>query len=223
VESVALKLKPKFSETKLQLYPRGNFSRPLIGFQVRFVPKTFAKDESQSDPFSLVTDCRGIVRVPYNPQQPILWVYVSSGEAKRARVPFVPGMQESIGFQLPDDSLRLATEGEIALLRDQIVDAVSRRAVLVVRGRKLARDGKWDQLGSLTKTLEALPGVTEFRSRLTAIRVPAMQEAQRQKNRVAEAKIRRLCSNASKLIEEYLSEDKIQAVKEEFEELKQLQ
>lgn len=83
----------------------------------------------------LVTDRRGCVNVPLNPEKPLIWLYVSSGGNLLGRFPFIPGVAQSITAELPDDSLRLQIESQLELLRAELIDSVARRALLFARER----------------------------------------------------------------------------------------
>jgi len=222
VEMMGLKLRPRDEATQLQLLQRGSTSPPLSGSRVDVVAKTFRKEQAQGQPLSLLADRRGTVRVPFNAQQPLVWLYVKSGAATLARVPFVPGVRHAETIELPGDSVRLAVEGEIEMLKSRLVDTVAQRALLLGRARAQARNSQWEEVDRQTAALDRLPGVDQFESELNAVRVPAVDAARQQNDRVGELRIEKLCRNASQLIGRFLDEDKVRAVKEEIDELRKL-
>lgn len=117
--------------------------------------KTSEKAESEEEPkkpagpqfvtqfnkvLELVTDRRGRVGVPLNPEKPLIWLYVSSGGNLLGRFPFIPGVAQAITAELPDDALRLQIESQLELLRAELIDSVARRALLIARAKR-GREG----------------------------------------------------------------------------------
>ena len=222
VEPVALGLQPQTEATSLQLVARDQPPRPMAGFKVRVVPKTHPRDEPQAEERTALTDRDGQLRIEAQPEHPLVWLYIHSGEALLARVPFLPGIEPSATIELPDDSLRLATEGEIDVLKGRLIDTVARRAALMARIRKLAREGDWQNIDQPRRELSTLPGIREFQSQLNAIRVPALEAAAERRDRIAAARIRQLCDEAADLVRRYLDPDAIRELNEEVEELRRL-
>ena len=56
---------------------------------------------------------------------PTVWLYVYSGKALLARVPYAPGLRPVETVELPDDSIRLRVEGELDLATSTTKDAPS--------------------------------------------------------------------------------------------------
>jgi hypothetical protein len=222
VEMMGLKLRPRDESTQLQLVQRGSTSTQLSGCRVDVVAKTFRREQAQAQPLSLLADRRGTVRVPFNAKQPLVWLYVKSGTAILARVPFVPGVRRVETIELSDDSTRLAVEGEIEMLKSRLVDTVAQRALLLGRARAQARNAKWDEVDRHTAALDQLPGVDQFESEINAVRVQGVEAARRKNDRMGERRIEKLYRDASQLIGRFLDEDKIRMIKEEIEELRKL-
>lgn len=219
VQIMGMRRRPRHQATQLRLVSQADPPVPLVAFQVRAVRKTFSTDEAIGEALQRVTDRGGTVRLPANSEQPLMWIYVSSGDALLARVPFVAGMAKSATFRLPDDSVRLRVEGEIEMLKGRLVDVVARRTALMARIRRLASGRDRQSVADRLTELDRLPDARDFQLQLTAIRVPALEQARRQGNRVAASRIEKLCNDASTLIERFLDADKVRALKEEIQEL----
>jgi hypothetical protein len=222
VDVIALRVRPHFDSTRLKLVPQGIPSKPLIGYSVEAVEKRNANDKPKGDPLKQVTDRRGAVDIPTMTDGPLLWLYIRSGESLLSRVPFVPGIVQTETIQLPDDSIRLAVEGNTDLLMIRLVDTVARRAVLIARARILAREGDWKHVDEQVAKIEKLPVIKEFESELTLIRVPALEAAVRDKNRFAEANVNHICTRVSGLIKRYLDQAPVRTLKTDIAELRKL-
>jgi hypothetical protein len=219
VESLAVGVRPSFPATRLVVLPQSQPVRPLVGHYVVVAPRRFAKDEPMDDVLRLVTDRGGSVRVPLDPEQPLVWLYVSSGSNLLARVPFVPGVEAAATIEVPDDALRLEVEGEIAQLKGRLVDLVAKRFTLLSRARLFAKQKDATRVQEQLAALEALPGPNDFQQELNGIRVPAIEAARRRNDRLAQRRIERLCSETADLIRRYLDPDKVRQLREEIEEL----
>ena len=223
--------------TRLQLLPRRNPSRPLIGHRVvvlsrRLTKKaasTAAPDEGvvqgkeekkkQADlppPRRLLSDRNGTVDVRVDERMPLVWLYVMSGNSVLARVPFAPGCQETLTLLLPDDSDRLGVEGEVARLQGELIETVARRAVLMAKSKKLAEAEKpdWAKVDQQLKEIEGLTPLADFVAQLDKVEFAAVESAKSDRNKVAVSRIRRICSEAKELFQRHLSEDKLKKFRE---------
>ncbi|HUG93078.1 MAG TPA: hypothetical protein VML55_19715 [Planctomycetaceae bacterium] len=220
VESLAVAVRPSFAETRLTVLPQVQPARPLVGHYVTVAPKRFEKDEPMDGVLRLVTDRSGVARVPADPERALIWLYISSGSNLLARVPFVPGVEAEATIEVPDDSLRLQVEGEVAQLKGELVDTVAKRFTLLSRARLFARQKDVARVQEQMAALDALPAMAHFQQQLNVIRVPAVEAARRRNDRVALRRIERLCSETADLIRRYLDPDKARQVREEIEELR---
>jgi len=220
IELFAVNVRPTALSTRLDLLTRAKAPKPLIGVHVTVADRKLSKTVKASrPPLVLTTDRRGSVVIPADTRQPLVWLYVHSGRALIARVPFVPGLEPSAAIQLPDDSLRLYVEGRVSLLKGELIDTVARRATLVARARLLSKRGDKAGVEALAAELKKLPGLEQFEARLTAIRVPAVQEAEASRNRLTARRIKRLCDEALVSIRRWLDPERIQQAKDEISDL----
>lgn len=220
VDLLALATHVAYDSTRLELVQRTNTSLPLVGHQVRVVSKLLPEREAPQPSDLFVTDRRGTVQLRTRADGKLVWLYVLSGDSLLARVPYVPGSDPSVTLSVPDDSIRLSVEGELELLQGDLVDLVAARAQHILRARHLAADDHWDQVDVEMAELEQLPDISHFRQRLSTIRVPALEAARADQNRLAESRIGKLCDQMSQLIQRYVDDDKIQAAKERIQELR---
>ena len=168
----------------------------------------------------LVTDRRGRVTVPLNPEKPLIWLYVSSGGNLLGRFPFIPGVTQSATAELPDDSMRLQIESQLELLRAELIDSVARRALLNARAKGTAKAGDWTRFNETLVELDRQPKATHFQTLLDAVKAAMMKKAQAKKDKSLEKKIDKLCGDSAQLISRHLSDEKIKEQREELMELK---
>ncbi|MFN9976986.1 MAG: hypothetical protein ACK58T_44500, partial [Phycisphaerae bacterium] len=109
---------------------------------------------------------------------------------------------------LPDDSLRLAGEGELVLFRERLVDSVAKLAVVRVLARKAGDSGDREQIKAALKAISELPEQKTFEADLNAIRVSSLERAREQKNRSAERAIEKLCRTMGESLSTFFQSEK---------------
>ncbi len=168
----------------------------------------------------LVTDRRGRVTVPLNPERPLIWLYVSSGGNLLGRFPFIPGVASSATAELPDDSLRLQIESRLELLRAELIDTVARRALLIVRVKGAAKASDWPRFTETLAEFDRQPNSKHFQTLLDATKAAMLKKMQPKKDKSLEKKLDKLCGESAELIARYLSDEKIKQQRDELVELK---
>lgn len=242
VELQAIVVRGVHPQTTLTLAPRGDRTRPLVAHPVAVLPfqeeprapiepaAENAEQDHEAAPRPaeppplrrLLSDRNGRVVIPQEESHPIVWLQVFSGGQLLAKVPFVPGAVATETLELPDDSLRLSVEGEMELLKGRLVDVVARRATFIARTRVLAKSEDWKGVDELLKQIEMLPKVKDFEIQVANVRVPALEEAAKRKDRLLEARIRQLTGDAEQLVRRYLDPEKLKELREELAELRSL-
>ena len=175
-----------------------------------------------SEVLKLVTDRRGRVTVPLNPEKPLIWLYVSSGGNLLGRFPFIPGVTATTTAELPDDSLRLQIESQLELLRAELIDSVARRALLIARTKGAVKANDWDRFKETLAEFDRQPKANHFQTLLDSVKASMLKQAQAKKDKNLEKKIDKLCSDSALLITRHLSDDKIKEQREELLELKKI-
>jgi len=213
VDALAIALPVPSGATRLQLTSQAHAGKPMPGLDVEVL------SDPEVPPRRLLSDRTGSVLLTANPQEPQVWLMIRSGNRLLARLPYVPGLQPEEQVSLPDDSIRLELEGDLAILQSELMDAVARRAVMMVRVRAAAHGGDREGTSRLRKELDELPGHQEFAPRLAAIRARAVQNARADNDKVAAARIEQICAETSRLIQRYLDRDKLRSLDEEIAEI----
>ena len=219
VQQIALRQRPAATKSRVKLVLQTRIDRPLICFRVDKVSKLRHTDSNVAPGKRVLSDRNGELEIEVDPENPTFWLYVYSGSSLLARVPYAPGLLPQDTIKLPDDGLRLGVEGELYLFRDALVDTVAQKAVLMSLAKKGSAEGKLEDVDKLIVQLDELPGQKEFMSRLNAIRTPATEKADLQRNPGVKRKIEKLClAMEESLTAFYSSDNKIR----EAQELEQL-
>ncbi|MEK6258211.1 MAG: hypothetical protein AABP62_06280 [Planctomycetota bacterium] len=225
VETLVVAVRPQFAATRLELATQSKPSLPLVAHRIelRSSPVTPKPDDDAARQEhllrELLTDRRGLVVVPTDPERPLVWLFAYSGQHLLARVPFVPGSVAEVRLEVPDDAARLTAEADVQMLQGELVDAVAVRNTQFATIRSTAKKRDWKQVRTKLDDLSKLPDPKSFLNRLAAIRVPAVKAAKARKDRPAEVRINRLCDEMAELINQYLNEDKLKQFREEMAEL----
>jgi len=150
VSQLALAVIDPHKPTRLVLKSRTDPDRPLVGYDIHCQTPGSRNTELLGR-----TDRRGGVTVA--PSDSVLrTLYVKHGGALLARLPMVPGISGQLEVPIADDDLRLEAEGFITGVQQELVDIVSRRAMLVARAKSRLEAGNLDEADSLIRELRVL-------------------------------------------------------------------
>lgn len=219
VELWSLGGRPTAEETRLKLVRQDDPSRVLMGQRVVVSPRVFIREDPRAAPLEKLSDRDGFVTLAPHPASPIVWLYVWSGEALLARVPYAPGWETETTLPLPDDSIRLQVEGKLERLKADLTETVARRAVLKAQAIAAAKRGDKDAAGNLKAKLRKMPSAADLTSRLELIRAPAIESAKAARQRVAAIRINKACDSLGRIIKSYLDPDRMRETMEEIDSL----
>ncbi|MEX0610985.1 MAG: hypothetical protein WD738_23990 [Pirellulales bacterium] len=161
VEQLAIGLRALPAETVLRLHSRTAPDKPLVGYEV-------FSQKPGDEVLSLLgtTDREGKLTVPPGETR-IRTLYLKNGGQLLARLPIVPGADGQIDVPLPDDDPRLAAEARLAALREELIDVVARRNILMARARQKMKESDFAAAQKLLATADELPGRSQFNLTLT--------------------------------------------------------
>ncbi len=222
VEIAGLVLKVVHPETTLVINARGTPPEPLIASPVDVMDRFPTEEDAVEDRIRLVTDRFGSVAVPAFPESPLRFLMIHSGDQVLAKVPMIPGVSEQLQLEVPNDSPRLEVEGELSLLQGHLIDVVARGAVLMARASLSAKAGRWDEVDGFTRELDQLPELDDIQGQINTYQNIGVNEAQQLRDRVQEARIRRMCRELSELATRHLAPDRRQQFNEQMRELRTL-
>ena len=221
VDKMGLRRRPDFEHSDVDFVLRSNPRKRLVGNRIRVYGKTRANEKTDQEPLELLTDRQGRIRLPRKDEFPMQWIYIQSGEVLLARVPYAVGFEPQSTLQLLDDEIRLGVEGELNLIEGRLIDTIARRAVFMALALKQAEAGDKKGVAENQERIDALPGLQFFQSRLSEIRVPALERAKATKNRIAESRVNRSCDKLREVIARYMNNDQEKQFKEKLSELLQ--
>ncbi len=201
MEQLALRVVPRPGATRLTLLDRREPHEPIAGCEV-FLQRP---DETSTTLLGR-TDRAGNVEIS-PADDPLVILLVRSGQQLLARLPMVAGFATELTAYLPDDTLRLEAEAFVTALQEQLVDAVTRRQVLLTRAEAQLDAGRAAEARELLAQLQRLPDREILRRRLVTRRSQlrsADPHVQRQ--------IESLFSDTSKLLDSHLDPSPVEAL-----------
>lgn len=163
VEQVAIALRSDPGDTVLKVRSRITADKPLVGREVYV-------QADPKKPNELVrigsTDRDGKLEVPPAKSR-VRTLLIKNGGHLLARLPIVPGAEAEVDVPLPDDDARLAAETLLASLREDLIDVVARRNILMARVRQKIKAKDFAAAQKLLGEINELPGHTQFNLELT--------------------------------------------------------
>ena len=225
IDQWAFRQRPRTRHSKVRLVLQTNPDKPLLCHRVEVVAKLRIREQAQEEPLKLLSDRYGMVKLEVRPDFPTVWLYVYSGKALLARVPYAPGLRDVETVELPDDSIRLGVEGEIELMKGRLIDTVARRAVHMSAAKKFSKANQWDKALAELETMLKLPGLDEFKTQLTTIRVPALEAAKRFRVRsdtlsTVERRVTKHCDEIDSVLVRFFNPEREQKLRQEVEEIR---
>ncbi len=156
VEQIAVALTAEPRETILRLQSRSNANKPLVGYEM------YAQKPGEETTTRIgASDSAGEVSVRPTAQR-IQTLFIKHGGQLLAKLPVVPGAEPEIAVPLPDDDMRLEAEARLASMREELVDVVARRNILMARARHKIEQKDFDAAQELIRAVDQLPGQSQF-------------------------------------------------------------
>jgi hypothetical protein len=218
LQQIAIRQRPMAQTSRIRLVLRDRPDRPLVCLRVDQVPKRDSPPELR---IRHLTDRNGELELPVDPANSTFWLYVFSGSTTLARVPYAPGLLPTETVKLPDDSIRLGVEGDLYLLRDELVDMVAEKAVHMSIAKKTSAAGDSAGFERAVASIDALPARQQFSDRLDAIRSPALEKADAVRNSTAKRRIESLITKMRESVDKFFAAEKRVKEAEELQKLRQ--
>jgi hypothetical protein len=217
---MAIRARPLLPETEVRLTPRKEPLNPMAGFRVDVMDRIPTAEDSVADRVRLLSDRHGMVSLSADPDKPLRYLFVFSGQSVLAQVPFIPGLVSEIELNTPNDAARLNVEGALSLIEGELIDILARRGVLMTRARKAAEADNWTEVDDYLKQFNALPDLVQVEQRIAAIETPAVATAKQFKDRVGEGRIKRLCREVRETAAKHLDPETAKDFRDEMNSLR---
>lgn len=201
MEQLALGVVPRPQPTRLTLLARREPREPIAGCEI-FIQQPGEKVTK----FIGHTDRTGSIEVAPT-GTPLAILLVRSGQQLLARLPIAAGFAAELTAYVPDDTQRLEAEAFITSLQEQLVDAVTRREVLLSRAEAQLDAGRADEAKELLSQLRKLPDRETLRRRLVT-----RQSQLRSSDPHVQRQIAALFSDTSKLLDNHLDPAPVEAL-----------
>jgi hypothetical protein len=220
VELMAIRARPLLPETEIRLTPRKEPLNPMAGFRIDVMDRIPTQTDPVADRVRHLSSRAGTVTLPADPEHPLRYLFVHSGQSVLAQVPFIPGLASNIELNTPNDTARLKVEGALSLIEGELIDNLARRGVLMSRARKAAETDKWTEVDEYIREFNALPDLAQVEQRISAIETPAVQSARRFNDRVGEGRIKRLCREVRETAAKHLDPETARDFRDEMNSLR---
>ncbi len=195
VEYLAIAVRQPPATTRVRFYARHNKQQSLMGYEV-------FRREPGAERSQLVglTDNRGSVEVIPGKSN-ITTLFLRSGNELLAKVPVVPGAQKSLEIPIADDTARLNAQATLTSLREQLIDLVARRNILIARVQNQIEEANFDEAKKLLSKLDELPGRAQFAQRISSAQNNRRNHSDEPR---IQARIEKMFANTRKLLGRYL-------------------
>jgi hypothetical protein len=173
VEQLAIALRHPREPARVRFFARSNREQSLVGYEVFRIPAPSAAPELVG-----LTNYNGVIVVPPSDKPTETLMLRSDGQVL-AKLVVTPGAAELLEAPIADDAVRLTAHSEVQTVREELIDVVARRAILIARIEALLKQKKAAEARELMADLNDLPTSTVFRSRIDEVaeRLPESQDA----------------------------------------------
>lgn len=161
-QQLAIAVRNPAATTRVRFYARHDQTEGLVGYEVfrRF------RDDEKSE-FLGLTDSTGSVYVEPADVE-VVTLFLRSDGQLLAKVPVAPGAKTLVEIPIADDTARLRAQAELTAFREQLIDVVARRNILMTRARDRLKAGSLDEARELLAELDDLPGRAKFDQKLVS-------------------------------------------------------
>lgn len=155
-----------------------------------------------------------VVQAPIDPattiklNNPLMLLYIKSGDTVLAKLPYVPGLQEIDTAELLDDTLRLQSEAIVRGYQSEILDLIGKRNLYAARAKLLLKNGKLEEATKFVDKLRELPDFNNMNDELGSLERKILdQAAANPPPRAGQIQIDRMFKSTREMLQKYLQED----------------
>ncbi|QDT73901.1 hypothetical protein [Lacipirellula limnantheis] len=176
VEQIAVGLRLPPGATPVRFHARTDKSQGLAGYEV------FRETPDGGSERVGVTDRNGMIVVPPNGAAVSMLMLRSDGQVL-AKVPVASGGSDVQQTPIADNVTRLQAQAEAQVVREELIDLVARRAIVMGRVKAMLKKNRIDDAKELMSELDAMPSPSVFGRTIenAARRIPKSDDASVQK------------------------------------------
>ncbi|MEM9352459.1 MAG: hypothetical protein AAGA92_05560 [Planctomycetota bacterium] len=204
---LALALRNPPGPATIRFYARHSQELGLTGYEVfRRTPGA-----ETSEPLGL-TDNAGRVRVEPLHDHRVVDIFLRSDGQVLAKVPVAAGAKAELEVPIADDTARLRAQAQLTSLRQELMDVVARRNILIARAKRRLEDQDVSGAREFLNQLDDLPSSARFDQRL---RSAAESKKNRSEDERVQGRIDKLFDDTRKLLGRFLSPTPISNLRSE--------
>ncbi|MDC0935022.1 hypothetical protein OAS39_01960 [Pirellulales bacterium] len=162
VRTLAVGLRPTADPTRVRFYARHSPDRGLAGYEVY----RRAPDDDESTLLG-VTDASGTITLPTD-LPGVMTLFLRSDGQLLAKAPVAPGTAPLVEVPIADDPARLRAAAELTAIREQLIDLVAQRAILMSRARAALEGGDVKKAQEFVNELGRLPSRSVFDQKISS-------------------------------------------------------
>jgi hypothetical protein len=205
VEQLTLALRAEPEPTTLQLHSRTAAKKPLAGYEV------FSQKPGDEVLTRLgATDTAGELTIQPAKER-VQFLLAKHGGQLLVRIPVVAGAQRRIEVPVADDDARLAAEVRLSAVREDLIDVVARRNILMARIRQKIKKKDFKGAEELVHALDDLPARPQFNLTLSTA-----EQTLRSDDPQMQRRIKQMFDATQTLLTQYLDLKPINQVKDEL-------
>jgi hypothetical protein len=194
IEQIALAIHNPPGPVRVRFHARSDKNQGLAGYEV-----FQATNEGDTELVGL-TDRNGVVAIQPSAEKILILLLRSDGQLL-AKAPVPSGTGARLEIPVADGISRLRAQAEAQVVREQLVDVVARRTIIMARIRALLKKNKTKEAADLMDELDSLPTSSVFGRNLdvAARKIPASNDPAVQRS------IDKLFSTTRELLGKFLS------------------
>ncbi len=207
VEHFAIALRYPPGNTRVRFFAQHDQTQALSGYEV------FRREsaEQPSQPLGL-TNSQGAIEVSSLGTR-VSTLFLRSDGKLLAKVPIAPGAVPVVEVPVADDIARLNAQASLTSLREQLIDLVARRNILMARVRDRMANDQFEEAQELLSQLDSLPGRAHFAQLLS---VAERNQRNRSNAPRVQARIEKMFADTRKLLGRFLSTRQISELQSEL-------
>ncbi len=210
-ESLALRVYSPGGSTVVVLQSRVEPKKPLVGCDVYAYPP----DKREAVALIGKTDRQGRLVVPSLQGTLMRVLLIKNGTALLGKLPIVPGLERQFTAPIRNDDQRLAAEGFINGLQEELLDLVARERIFIAMAKNRIENKQFDKAAELIDELRRLPTAQQFH-----LRLEAEKERLATNDPSVQKQIDALMGDTRQLIDKYLDPQVIEDLDHDFREAK---